>query len=566
MRRSIVSNLEESENTLERLINIRPINEATKSDVAGVNYLIKKNLKTPSTIVEEAIATGNPTIMWLVARFVEGISEEQKNKLNAIIKSSKMPLLYRETTTKNNNAGSHLSSKELKNKKRQARINNILNKYRKASIEELIHFNPDISPSKKNVCIINYLLRKGLKTVDEVVNEAISTNNIIILLMIAKYVDSISDEQKNTLLIVIKRAIKKLKIEEMITFSPVNMYASKNNVKAINDLLHEGLKTVDGVVEEAIASDNPKVMYYVAMFVDGITEVHIGMLTNAINKKRDSLEELSSVVMHNLAINIPSTAQSLSKGVVRTERVSDMVSYARAIPSAPIDYLAKNIIKYSQNEEDAMSIYYFVRDHLERLTKDFIASSAKKVISLKNPSAICSFASFGGATIEEYIAGLEEAVKNKNDMGLYLYLFALQFRNVDATVADKVGLILVESSDYEYIFKYLRDIEISESLTEEFINKLFTHARNHQHSKCGGYLAKLALENKPYSERAVLCLIDLGNAFLIDLVMQKIEDEYLAEKLREALASLEDESISDLGEENVSPMKLVRENKEDDII
>ena len=77
------------------------------------------------------------------------------------------------------------------------------------------------------------------------------------------------------------RIKNKVNIKELIVFSPVTMHASKRDVIAINYLLHEGLKTIDEVVKETINSHNPLVMYYVALFVDGITDDHLQRYYNA---------------------------------------------------------------------------------------------------------------------------------------------------------------------------------------------------------------------------------------------------------------------------------------------
>jgi len=120
---------------IEELISVRPINEATKKDVAKVNYLIRKNLKTTDAVVKEAIATNNPTIMWMVAKFVNGITDVQENALHLAINNCSESLRYREISLKNNNNCLHLTPEELKVKKRQDRIEAILNKYIDVSIE-----------------------------------------------------------------------------------------------------------------------------------------------------------------------------------------------------------------------------------------------------------------------------------------------------------------------------------------------------------------------------------------------------------------------------------------------
>ncbi len=534
---------------IEELISVRPINEATKKDVAKVNYLIRKNLKTTDAVVKEAIATNNPTIMWMVAKFVNGITDVQENALHLAINNCSESLRYREVSLKNNNNCLHLTPEELKVKKRQDRIEAILNKYIDVSIEELFSLcSVNIYNYKKFVYIINGLLRRGFKTTVEVVEAAISFNNAIMIYIVANFVEGVSEEQKDMLF----SALKKIKIEEMINFKPVTMHASKRDVVQINYLLHEGLKTIDEVVEEAVKSKNPLVMYYIALFVDGITARHMELIIDGFNSCKEALDIRVDVVMQNLARKCPDYAGLLSKCVLETGSISGMASFAQNVEEASVKDFGEQILNNSKALEDANTIFMFVRNHLEELDEDYIRRAAKKVIELKNPTAICSFSKFGRLTILEYAIALIEAIGKKQDYAVYLYLFALNnemAKDFPEFIIDEI----IYSNNNDVIYRAARDFKL-ESSVEKLVKKLGDNLMM-GNNKCRDYLANLALSNGLSAFYAVEEIIKLEDPILITYVMQNCKDMELSNRLQEILNSLpciDGETLNDNGAMEVS--------------
>lgn len=534
---------------IEELISVRPINEATKKDVAKVNYLIRKNLKTTDAVVKEAIATNNPTIMWMVAKFVNGITDVQENALHLAINNCSESLRYREVSLKNNNNCLHLTPEELKVKKRQDRIEAILNKYIDVSIEELFSLcSVNIYNYKKFVYIINGLLRRGFKTTVEVVEAAISFNNAIMIYIVANFVEGVSEEQKDMLFL----ALKKIKIEEMINFKPVTMHASKRDVVQINYLLHEGLKTIDEVVEEAVKSKNPLVMYYIALFVDGITARHMELIIDGFNSCKEALDIRVDVVMQNLARKCPDYAGLLSKCVLETGSISGMASFAQNVEEASVKDFGEQILNNSKALEDANTIFMFVRNHLEELDEDYIRRAAKKVIELKNPTAICSFSKFGRLTILEYAIALIEAIGKKQDYAVYLYLFALNnemAKDFPEFIIDEI----IYSNNNDVIYRAARDFKL-ESSVEKLVKKLGDNLMM-GNNKCRDYLANLALSNGLSAFYAVEEIIKLEDPILITYVMQNCKDMELSNRLQEILNSLpciDGETLNDNGAMEVS--------------
>jgi len=534
---------------IEELISVRPINEATKKDVAKVNYLIRKNLKTTDAVVKEAIATNNPTIMWMVAKFVNGITDVQENALHLAINNCSESLKYREVSLKNNNNCLHLTPEELKVKKRQDRIEAILNKYIDVSIEELFNLcSVNIYNYKKFVYVINGLLRRGFKTTVEVVEAAISFNNAIMICIVANFVEGVSEEQKDMLF----STLKKIKIEEMINFNPVTMHASKRDVVQINYLLHEGLKTIDEVVEEAVKSKNPLVMYYIALFVDGITARHMELIIDGFNSCKEALDIRVDVVMQNLARKCPDYAGLLSKCVLETGSISGMASFAQNVEEASVKDFGEQILNNSKALEDANTIYMFVRNHLEELDEDYIRRAAKKVIELKNPTAICSFSKFGRLTILEYAIALIEAIGKKQDYAVYLYLFALNnemAKDFPEFIIDEI----IYSNNNDVIYRAARDFKL-ESSVEKLVKKLGEKSMM-GNNKCRDYLANLALSNGLSAFYAVEEIIKLEDPILITYVMQNCKDMELSNRLQEILNSLpciDGETLNDNGAMEVS--------------
>lgn len=480
--KTVVKSTKSVGSKLEELINVKPINVATKKDVAGVNYLVRKNLMTTDEVVKEAIATNNPTIMWMVGKFVNGITKDHEVILNLAIQNSSEKPMYRESERKVVNCSPSLPLRELKLLEKREKIAGVVQKYAQKSIEELIQF------------------------------------------------------------------------------SPVTMYASKRNVRAINYLIHKGLKTVDEVVDEAIKSKNPLVMYYVALFVNDITDYHLGMIISGMNKCTESLDIRVDIVMQNLANKRPDKSASLVKGVVRTGCVSGMVSFANNVENAPIVYLAKNILEKAINQDDATYIYYFVRDNLADLTEDYIKKAANKIMELKNSSVICSFAKFGGATILEYAKALIEAIDKKQDNAVYLYLFALENESAQEFpefIIDE----LISTNNYSIIYRAARDLK-HEISVEKLVKKLGENAMA-GNIKCRDYLASLALSEDLAAPYAVDEIINLEDPILITYVLQNCKNVELSNKLQDCLNSLpclEGESLNDNG---VMEMPLIRKKDED---
>lgn len=539
---------------LEELINVRPINSATKKDVAGVNYLVRKNLMTTDEVVKEAIATNNPTIMWMVARFVDGITEKQESLLNLVINNSSEKVLYQEVSKNNNNDCVHLSPEELKVKKRHGRIKAILNQYNNVSIEELFRLRSAyISDFKKVIYIINHLLRKGITTTGEVVKKAISSNNVIIMRMVAHFGDGITEEQK----MMLNLAINKVNIKELIVFSPVTMHASKRDVIAINYLLHEGLKTIDEVVKETINSHNPLVMYYVALFVDGITDDHLQMIIEELNNCEEPFNMRKDIIMQNLARKRSNTVSKLSEGVIKNGNVSGMVSFAN-VENAPIKELGNSILENANTVEDAEGIYYFVRDHLEELSEEYIRNAAQKVIELKNLSVICSFAKFGGATILEYATALIKAVNKKQENAVYLYLFALENIDKEGFPEEEIIEELINTNSCQYIFRSARDIGMSENGLYKLVGEIAKRAAVTTNNKWKDYLASLALSESLSAAMAVEEIIKLKDPIMITFILQNCKNEELVARLQEGLNNLPCLDGESLNENGIMEMPLLR--------
>jgi len=468
---------------------------------------LRRGFKTTVEVVEAAISFNNAIMIYIVANFVEGVSEEQKDMLFLALK--------------------------------------------KIKIEEMINFKPvTIQESKRDVVLINYLLRKGLKTIDEVVEAAISFNNAIMIYIvaIANFVEGVSEEQKDMLF----SALKKIKIEEMINFKPVTMHASKRDVVQINYLLHEGLKTIDEVVEEAVKSKNPLVMYYIALFVDGITARHMELIIDGFNSCKEALDIRVDVVMQNLARKCPDYAGLLSKCVLETGSISGMASFAQNVEEASVKDFGEQILNNSKALEDANTIYMFVRNHLEELDEDYIRRAAKKVIELKNPTAICSFSKFGRLTILEYAIALIEAIGKKQDYAVYLYLFALNnemAKDFPEFIIDEI----IYSNNNDVIYRAARDFKL-ESSVEKLVKKLGEKSMM-GNNKCRDYLANLALSNGLSAFYAVEEIIKLEDPILITYVMQNCKDMELSNRLQEILNSLpciDGETLNDNGAMEVS--------------
>lgn len=483
--KTVVKSVKSVGSKLEELINVKPINVATKKDVQRVNYLIRKNLMTTDEVVKEAIVTNNPTIMWMVAKFVNGITDAQKTILNLAINNSSEKLMYREVKKKVITCGPSLSLREIKLAEKREKINAIVQKYA----------NKDLG--------------------------------------------------------------------ELIQFSPITMHASKRNVRAVNYLIHKGLKTVDSVVDEAIKSKNPLVMYYVALFVDGITDYHLGMIVKELDKCKKSLDVRVDVVMHNLAKMRPSIVPTLSKKIVNTDCVSGMVSFANNIENASITYIGNSLLKKAKTEDDAKYIYYFVRNHLKDLTKNYIKKATKKVMELKNPYVIYSFVQFGGAPILEFALALIEAVNNKSFNAVYLYLFFSDYGLCEDFPESDIIMALLRTQNYEYIFRSARDLMISPVLMAKIVKKISKRAkRDLKNNTCRDYLVKLALCDNLSSYYAVDEIISIGDPILITYVLQNCKNEELAIVLQEGLNSIifEGESLNDNG---VMEMPLIRKKDED---
>lgn len=431
------------------------------------------------------------------------------------------------------------------------------------SLEEIVDIKPVNLATKNDLRLVNDLLRFGFKTVEEVVNEAIISENPTLMSLVSKYVNGVSSKQKERLTEAIKNAdeevlvtrksspkksktneiieeakrtgksikwvaerrkveaiIKRyanLSLEELVRFSPVNMYASKTDVRAVNYLIHKGLRTVDNVVDEAIASGNAKLIYYILRFVDGVTDYHKSMLINAANKTDDT------VMIYNIAHKFPDTVNVLSRGIVNSGIVTEMVSFARNINNAPLDDLKDEILQRVTKEE-ADYIVYFVRDHFDKLSEDYVKRAANKIKELKNPAAICHFAQFGGAALTEFADSLIEAVNGAEDGAVYLYIFTyFNYSNPEIPIKNIVEA-LIKTRNYRYIYRMVCNIPLDEAISRKLIDFIVSKCRVDSSHYCNNLLLSLALAKQPFSVYAMSCIMDLKNQVLIDYISQRKND------------------------------------------
>lgn len=431
--------------SLEEIVNIKPVNLATKKDLRLVNDLLRFGFKTVEEVVNEAIISENPTLMSLVSKYVNGVSNKQKERLAEAIENADDKILVRKNRTPN-------------------------------------------KPKTNDVIEEAKLTGKSIKWVAE-----------------RRKVEAIIEKYAN------------LSLEELVIFSPVNMHASKKNVRAVNYLIHKGLRTVDDVVDEAIASGNAKLIYYILQFVDGVTDYHKSMLINAVNNTDDT------VMIYNIAHKFPDKSNVLSRGIVSSGKVATMVSFARNIDNAPLDYLKDEILQRVTGEE-ADYIVYFVRDHFDKLSEDYVKRAAKKIMELKNPAAICHFAQFGGAALTEFADSLIEAVNGAEDGAVYLYIFTyFNYSNPEFPIKNIVDA-LIKTRNYRYIYRMIRNIPLDEEIFRKLIDFIVNKCRVDSSHYCNNLLLSLALAKQPFSVYATSCIMDLKNQVLIDYISQRKND------------------------------------------
>jgi len=460
--------------SLEEIVNIKPVNEATKKDLRLVNDLIRFGFRTVEEVVNEAIASENPTLISLVSQFVNGVNIEQKGRLTEAIKVADEKVL--------------ISSKSITQK---PKTNDVIEEAR--------------------------LTGKSVKWVAE-----------------RRKVDAVIEKYAN------------MKLEEIVRFNPVFMHASKNDVRAVNFLIHRGIKTVDDVANEAIMSNNAKLMYYILMFVDGITDYHKFMLIQAINRTHDF------VIIHNTAYKFPDAAKTLSRGIVNSGFVNEMVTYARDIDNAPLDYLGNNILD-KVTKETAGSIFYFVRDNHESLSQEFIIRATNKAFELQVPWVIANMAQFGGASIDKLISEIVNAVGKVKENAPYLLKFIIDCHEAPNFPLENMVKVLIETNNHRCVYRLIREDFIKDDeLLRKLVNKLVSKARTNCKHYCNNLLVSLVLDDKYYSYCALEGIIRLNDPILLNYIIGNTKNEQFIIRSKEALDYLNEIQNRTLGNDEVS--------------
>ncbi len=190
-----------------------------------------------------------------------------------------------------------------------------------------------------------------------------------------------------------------------------NMY--ENNGLIVNNLIKAKVITKNEVIEEAINSNNPYIIYSVARYVKGLSKKSINLLA-------EKLIELKSIKY--------------------------VYDFANNIKRAPIDILEDFTIEYGSAE----NIYNFAKDVDGVLVDKF----ANAIIEKGNEEFIYKFA----INIDEApVLLLVEALVKLND-GYFLLKIAKSTK--DDTVKNKIlNIILNEMNNAKYVYNYTKEIE-----------------------------------------------------------------------------------------------------------
>jgi len=217
-----------------------------------------------------------------------------------------------------------------------------------------------------------------------------------------------------------------------------NMHA--NNGIVVNSLIKGKVITRGEVVDAAVESNVPYLIYCVGRYIKGLSKKNI-------EKLADALIEIANVkYIYDFAVNVKrAPAIKLGEATIKLGTVENIYNYAKNVTGAPINKMVSAIINAGNSEY----IYKLIG-----VNDAPILVLIDALIELKDGWYLCKIAN----------TTTEESIKDKIlDAVLYTFNNAKDMYNyakmVENAPIEKISDAIIGTSDAAYIYKFAKDIK-----------------------------------------------------------------------------------------------------------
>lgn len=241
----------------------------------------------------------------------------------------------------------------------------------------------------------------------------------------------------------------------MTTLKEIILYPTESKVKLINDLIKNEVNTLAEVIEETIDANNPKGMYLVAKYVEGIDLGIIYWFANSVCQCKNP------EYIYKFAQDIPGAPiDRLAKGMLATKHLNYIYKYAKDIPGAPLD----NFITFMARAHESNYLLEMAIN-IKGINKEKIVDA---ILDIGTPEVIDELVvNVPNVDMKKAIKKFEEAVKSheKIDIGVIFY-FIRDYKDVmleDEELKTILGelcrhILILGESKWIYLLALVPDI------------------------------------------------------------------------------------------------------------
>lgn len=321
----------------------------------------------------------------------------------------------------------------------------------------------------------------------------------------------------------------------MSVVEEVLLNPTEEKVKVLNSLIKNCEIEFSYIEERILSSNDARLLYLAGLYIEWI---NLGRVSHSLSRTKDSFYILRFAwFIKEMPDSKEKTSiiKDLANGIIRSKEPRDIYYFARDIKGAPIEKLAISIAK----SNNSTYIFYTARDLYSKISIDTRIELAHRVIALKNARDILFVSNIvSEISLIEYANAMLNAKKDEF-YGVHLCMFMKDHELPAGEIKTDFINKILKSNDYKRISDLIK--ETDNVPYAEMIDYLLKVETNYYNTDFWlNYILPLATSNKSCASYAVQKIIESNNIEVISITIYYINDEFLRQKLQNALNKVAD--------------------------